>query len=47
MLPSRDDLEDDEIVIRAFRGQHGHLVFLGYHTECYSFWIENNKLLFQ
>lgn len=40
LLPRRDELVDDEIAIRAYQGQHGHMVFLGYHAKCYLKWAE-------
>lgn len=44
-LPRRDELNNEQIVIRVFEGPHGHLVLLGYHTNCYPQWAENEELV--
>lgn len=44
-LPSKDQLFEDEIIIRAFAVEENRLVLLGYHIHCYDQYRENEKIL--
>lgn len=44
-LPSKDQLFENEIIIRAFAVEENRLFLLGYHINCYDQYRENEKTL--
>lgn len=44
-LPSKDQLFNEEMVIRSFTGSAGQLILKGYHHECYAQYSNNEKTL--
>ncbi len=44
-LPSKDQLFEDEIIIRAYAVEQNRLLLLGYHIHCYDQYRENEKTL--
>jgi hypothetical protein len=44
-LPSIDDIQlslpnHDELLIRVYRGGHGHLIFIVFHKICYDHFLK-------
>jgi len=44
-LPGKDQLTEDEIIIRAGVGQHGDLYLIGFHVKCYDQHRKNDLTL--